>query len=308
MTTIEQNPPEKRGVRHFLSTRKGKRTCFVLAVLLPFMVWMLIFMIIPLFSVIVYAFTDAKMAYNDFHFVALYQFEKIFSNKSAIQSILNTFKAAIIIMPASLILSVLCALGLNAINNRARSFYTFIYFLPSIVSMTAICLVFNYIYHDQFGILNYLITLLGKDKIPFLKDTKYALATLCSIHIWSIFGYYAVILFSNMRGIDKSLYEAADLDGANSWAKFWKITIPMLKNSLLYVTIMLTSSAFMLLTPMLLLTDGTPGTSTLTMLLHIYKQGIEQGNIGYSSAMSLLLMAMIAGLSALQMFLTREKD
>lgn len=288
-------------------TRKTKRNCFVLAILLPFAVWMLIYMLIPLASVVFYSFTDAKMAYSDFSFVGLYQFKKMFGNSTALIAIWNTVKAAIIIMPVSLVLAMLTAAGLNALSDRFRSLYTFVYFLPNIMSMTAICLVWRWLYHDQYGIINAFLQLLGFEKQQFLKSSDQALVCLCIIHIWSIFGYYAVILLAAMRGIDKTLYEAADLSGANAWQKFWYVTLPMLKNQLLFVCIMLTTSAFMFFTPVKVLTDGTPGTSTMVMLLYIYQQGIQQGNIAYSSAMSLVLMVIILTFSLLQWVLTREK-
>jgi ABC-type sugar transport system permease subunit len=287
-------------------TRKAKRNCFVLAVLIPFAVWMLIYMLIPLASVIFYSFTDAKMAYDDFSWVGLYQFKKLFSSADAITSIVNSVKAALIIMPISLVLSMLTAVGLNALSDRFRNLYTFAYFVPNIMSMTAICLVWNWMYHNSYGIINAFLNLFGMENQQFLKSAEQALFCLCIIHIWSVFGYYAVILLAAIRGIDKSLYEAADIFGANAWQKFWYVTMPMLKNQLLFVCIMLTTSAFMFFTPVKVLTDGTPGNSTLVMLLYVHRRGIQQGDIAHASAMSLVLMAIILFFSLLQWVLTKE--
>lgn len=288
-------------------TRKAKRNCFVLAVLIPFAVWMLIYMLVPLASVIFYSFTDAKMAYDDFSWVGLYQFKKLFSSSDAITSIVNSVKAALIIMPISLVLSMLTAVGLNALSDRFRNLYTFAYFVPNIMSMTAICLVWNWMYHNSYGIINAFLNLFGIENQQFLKSAEQALVCLCAIHIWSVFGYYAVILLAAIRGIDKSLYEAADISGANSWQKFWHVTMPMLKNQLLFVCIMLTTSAFMFFTPVKVLTDGTPGNSTLVMLLYVHRRGIQQGDIAHASAMSLVLMAIILFFSLLQWVLTKER-
>lgn len=305
--TGQKAPAGGKRLTGALASRQAKRNGFVLAVLLPFAAWMLVYMLIPLASVIFYSFTNAKMAYDDFKFVGLYQFQKLFSNSTARIAIWNTVKAALIIMPISLALSVLTAAGLNALSDRFRNLYTFVYFLPNIMSMTAVCLVWRWLYHDQYGIINAFLQLLGFPKQQFLKSSAQALVCLCVIHIWSIFGYYAVILLAAMRGIDKSLYEAADIAGANSIQKFWYITLPMLKNTLLYVCIMLTTSAFMFFTPVKVLTDGTPGTSTMVMLLYIYQQGIWQGDVGYSSAMSLVLMGIILLFSLIQWVLTKER-
>ena len=288
-------------------TRKAKRNCFVLAILIPFAVWMLIYMLVPLASVIFYSFTDAKMAYDDFSWVGLYQFKKLFSSSDAITSIVNSVKAALIIMPISLVLSMATALGLNALSERFRNLYTFAYFVPNIMSMTAICLVWNWMYHNSYGIINAFLNMFGIENQQFLKSAEQALFCLCVIHIWSVFGYYAVILLSAIRGIDHSLYEAADISGANAWQKFWYVTLPMLKNQLLFVCIMLTTSSFMFFTPVKVLTDGTPGNSTLVMLLYVHRRGIQQGDIAHASAMSLVLMAIILFFSLVQWVLTKER-
>lgn len=288
-------------------TRKAKRNCFVLAVLLPFAVWMLVYMIIPLVSVIFYSFTDAKMAYDDFSWVGLYQFKKLFSSSDALTAIWNSVKAALIIMPISLVLSLLTAVGLNALSDRFRNLYTFAYFVPNIMSITAICLVWNWMYHNSYGVINAVLNFFGIENQQFLKSSEQALFCLCIIHIWSVFGYYAVILLSAIRGIDKGLYEAAAISGANAWQKFRYVTLPMLKNQLLFVCIMLTTSSFMFFTPVKVLTDGTPGNSTLVMLLYVHRRGIQQGDIAHASAMSLVLMAIILFFSLLQWILTKER-
>ncbi len=300
-----KSPSPKKGI---LRTRKSKRMAFALAILLPFAIWMLVYMLIPLASVIFYSFTDAKMGYDRQNFVGLYQFQKMFSNATAMISIKNSLKAALVIVPVSLLLSMLTALGLDALSDRSSKVYTFAVFLPNIISLTAACLVWRWIYHGQYGVLNFLLNLMGIPSQQFLKSQAQAMYSLCAIHIWSVFGYYAIILLAAIRSIDKSLYEAASLDGASYWTQFFHVTLPMLKNTLLFVGIMLTTSAFMFFTPVQLLTNGTPGTSTYVMLFYIYQQGIEQGNTGFSSAMSLVLMLIILFFSLIQWILTTERE
>ena len=160
-------------------TRKAKRNAFVLAVLIPFAAWMLVYMLIPLVSVIFYSFTNAKMAYDDFRFVGLYQFQKMFSNTTARISIVNSVKAAVIIMPISLAMSLLTAAGLNALSDRFRNLYTFVYFLPNIMSMTAVCLVWRWLYHNQYGIFNAILQFFGLPKQQFLQSSSQVMLCLC---------------------------------------------------------------------------------------------------------------------------------
>lgn len=285
---------------------KGRRV-FLACVLIPTFIWFLLFFIIPFISVIYYSFTDAHMAYSDTSFVGFDQYIKAFSDSTFRIALQNTVVAAVIIVPSTIILSILLAAGLNAVGNRMRQFLTFVYFLPSVISTVAVSLVWNWLYSKNYGLFNAVLQALGFNAQPFLTSASQALACLCIVQIWCVFGYYAVILLAAMRGIDRGLYEAAEIDGAGSLAKFFRITLPLIKNSILFVCIMTTTVAFMFFTPVKILTDGTPGTSTEVLLLHIMKKGIDNSDVGYASAMSIVLMLIILFFSGIQWILTKEK-
>ncbi len=286
--------------------RKTKRGIFVLIVLAPLVLWMMIFMLGPIISVIVYSFTNAHMAYDSFDFMGLYQYNKMFNDPVFLTAIINTVKAAIIIVPSTVILSLLLAVALNTLSDKLREFYTFVYFVPSILSAVAISLVWRWLYNANYGLFNAILAFIGLPKQQFLSSSKQALACLCIIQIWAIFGYYAVILLAAIRGIDPTLFEAAQVDGANAFHKLFRITLPMIKNNMLFICIMATTTAFMFFTPVKILTDGTPGTSTMVLLLYIMNTGIKNSDIGYSSAMSLVLMIIILSFSLFQWIFSSE--
>jgi ABC-type sugar transport system permease subunit len=293
-------------------TKKSKlgrgKNVFLLCVLLPTFVWFLVFFIIPFVSVILYSFTNAHMAYKDFKFVGFDQYIKAFTmDPTFLVALKNTVLAAVIIVPSTVVLSILLAAGLNALSERGRQAFTFIYFLPSVISAVAISMVWDWLYNKSYGLFNAILLALGLDAQPFLTSPSQAMISLCIVQVWSIFGYYAVILLAAMRGVDKSLYEAADIDGAAPAVKFFRITLPLIKNNILFVCIMTTTVAFMFFTPVQLLTDGTPGTSTVVMLFHIMKKGINNSDIGYASAMSIILMLIILLFSLIQWFITKER-
>jgi len=284
------------------------RNVFLFGVLAPTFVWFLIFFIIPFVSVIVYSFTNAHLAYSTFKFVGFDQYIKAFTKDATfLIALKNTVVSAVVIVPSTVVLSILLAAGLNALSERGRQAFTFIYFLPSVISAVAISLVWDWLYSKSFGLFNAILKALGLPSQDFLTSIGQALICLCIIQIWSIFGYYAVILLAAMRGIDKSLYEASGIDGAGSIAKFFKITLPLIKNNILFVCVMSTTVAFMFFTPVKILTDGTPGTSTMVMLLHILNKGIKNSDIGYASAMSIILMLIILFFSLIQWVITKER-
>lgn len=299
----QRRTPSKRFMK-----RSTKRNLFVLAVLGPTLVWFFIFMFLPIINIVIYSFTNAHMAYDSFKFVGLQQYIKMFTEDPIFPiAMRNTIVVALIVVPSTVVLSLLLAAGLNAMTSRWREFFTFVYFLPSIVSTVAISLVWRWLYHQNYGLINAILNLFGIKNQPFLASSDQALVCLCIIQIWCIFGYYAVVLLAAIRNIDISLYEAASIDGANGVQKFFRITLPLLRNNILFVCIMSTTAAFMFFTPVKLLTDGTPGTSTQVLLLHIMNRGITESNVGYASAMSLVLMLIILFFSLVQWVLTKER-
>lgn len=284
------------------------RNVFLFCVLGPAFLWFFIFFIIPFVSVVGYSFTNAHMAYSDFKFVGFAQYIKAFTkDPTFIIALKNTVAAAVIIVPFTVVLSILLAAGLNALSERTRQAFTFVYFLPSVISAVAISLVWDWLYSKSYGLFNAILSALGMKTQPFLTSADQALICLCIVQVWAVFGYYAVILLAAMRGIDKSYYEAAEMDGAGAFAKFFKITLPLIKNNILFVCIMTTTVAFMFFTPVKILTDGTPGTSTMVLLLHIMNKGIKNSDIGYASAMSMILMMIILFFSLIQWMITKER-
>ena len=296
--------------KELIHQRQFKRRAFVASILIPLLVWFFIFMFLPIVMVVIYSFTNAHMAYPDYKFVGLHQYIKMFTADPILPIALrNTVMAVLYIVPTTVILSVLLANGLNAMTSKWQKFYTFVYFLPSVLSAVAISLVWKWLYHQNYGLINAMLGALGLPAQGFINSASQALICYAVIQIWSIFGYYAVILLAAIQGIDPSLYEAADIDGANGMEKFFKITVPLIKQNILFVCIMATINGFMIFTPIQVLTEGkvSPGTSTMVLMMHIMKRGINNSDIGYASAMSLLLMSIILVVSVIQSLLTRER-
>lgn len=297
-----------RKTRKFNFNRKQRRRLFVLSILVPLCIWFFVFMILPIISIVFYSFTDYNMAYSSWKFVGADQYIKMFTGDPLFPiAVWNTVKAAVVIVPLTVLLSLTLALGINSVKERANKIFTFIYFLPSIVSMVAICMVWKWMYHQQFGIINAVLGFFGAAPQKFLNSSDQALVCLCIIQVWALIGYYAIILATAIRGIDTSLYEAAEVDGASGWRKTFYITLPLIKQNLFFVCVMATTQAFMIFTPVKVLTDGMPGTSTYVLMLHIMNRGINNNDIAYASAMSLVLMGIILVFSLLQRLLVRER-
>lgn len=281
--------------------RKNKRRLFVASAMIPILLWFVIFMFLPILMVVFYSFTNAHMAYADYRFVGLQQYTKMFLRDTLVPtSLWNTVKIVLYSVPATAVFSVLLALGLNAVSKRISHFSTFAFFLPTIVCSTAICLVWKWLFNQHYGLFNAILEALGLPGQPFLTSSSQVLPCLAAMQVWSLVGYYGVILLAAIRSIDTSIYEAAEIDGANAWHQSTRITLPLIRQNILFVTIMATTQSFMIYTPVKVMTDGRPGTSSMVLMLHIINKGISNSDIGYAAALSILMMAIILFISLVQ--------
>lgn len=214
--------------------RKRKRNLFILSILIPLISWFVIFMFLPIILIAFYSFTNAHMAYSTYSFVGLRQYIKMFQTDTLLNTALfNTIKIVLFTVPLTTILSTALAMALNKVTEGQRKFFTFAYFLPSIICATAICLVWKWLYNPHYGLINAILTSLGLQAQPFLTDKRQVLQSLSIMQIWSLMGYYAVILLSAIRGIDHSIYEAAEIDGAGALRKELYVTLPLITQNVL---------------------------------------------------------------------------
>lgn len=293
-------------------SRQTKRNLFVLSIMIPILAWFVVFMFLPIVMVVFYSFTNAHMAYPDYSFVGLKQYIKMLTRDTLVMTALwNTVKIVIYAVPLTAIFSVILAMALNVVSKLVGHFGTFAFFLPSIVCATAICLVWKWLFNQHYGLFNAILQGLGLQPQPFLTSSDQVLPSLAAMQIWSLVGYYAVILLAAIRGIDPGLYEAAEIDGASRLQSEWHITLPLIRQNVLFVCIMATTQSFMIFTPVKIMTDGKPGTSSMVLMLHIMNKGINNSDVAYASALSILMMTIILTISLIQWMITnysgREK-
>jgi multiple sugar transport system permease protein len=170
-----------------------------------------------------------------------------------------------------------------------------------VTTVVAVGTVWRYLYHPRFGLINYLLGLLGIGQIDWLQDPRWAMPALVLMAVWKNFGYNMVIFIAGLQTIPASLYEAARLDGAGAWAQLRHITLPMLRPTLLFVAIITTIGYFQLFAEPYVMTNlGDPLNRTLSIVLLMYKQGYRWWNLGYAAAISFVLFLIILGASVLQ--------
>lgn len=223
-----------------------------------------------------------------------------------LESLRVTFVYAIAYVP----IQVFLALGLAIFANQKRpgvGAIRAIIFIPVVTSFVVVSIVWGMILNQDVGLANGLLQTLGLHRLSFLNSKTYALPSVIAISIWKNVGYSVIILVAGLKSIPGMYYEAAIVDGANAWQQFWSITLPLLRRQVMFVTVWATLGAFQVFIPVYSLTQGGPSRSTNVIVYYIYKKAFVFGEMGYASALSMILLAILLIVSVIQMRLLRSE-
>ena len=263
----------------------------------PNFVGFCVFTLVPMVFAIALAFCswDGRHAIE---FVGLKNFIKLFTADKTFQAALvNTIVYVIGTVPLTLVCSLAMAVLLNQ-NVRLRNFFRTVAFFPYVASLVAVAAVWNMIFNPAMGPINMLLSQLGVENLPRWaagKDT--AMLTVILFSVWKNMGIY----LAGLQGCNPDLNEAAELDGANRWQQFWHITLPQLRPTTFFVIIMLTISGFKVYDQMYMITQGGPGTSTMTLVYYIYNVAfVNTPKYGYASAISMVLFVLVLIVTIIQ--------
>lgn len=244
---------------------------------------------------------------NNVKFIGLSNYSKLFADPDFWQSMTNTAIFALVGIPSVVLLSLAIALLLNRSGNiyfRAlRSFY----FVPAITAIVAVSLIWGYLYNTQFGFLNWLLSLVHIAPVQWLSNPILAKFSVALVAIWRGTGLNIIILLAALQAVPKEYLEAASIDGANEWIKTFKITIPLLRFAIFFVTITTAIAWLQFFDEAYVLTSGGPLGTTTSISLFIFNQGFQQNQFGYASAGSLVLFVLIAAITFVQLK-WRKKD
>jgi ABC-type sugar transport system permease subunit len=228
-------------------------------------------------------------------------FQRLFEDLNFWMAVRNTviymLASLFIVVPMSLVLAAL----LNSRDLGFRDFWRMAYFSPIVTSTVAIALVFSLLYSTDYGLINAFLVQFGLPKINWLGDSNWAKASIVILIIWRWTGYTAVYFLAGMQTISQELYEAAMIDGANAIQQFLRITLPLLRPVILFVSILVTTGSLQIFEEPYILTRGGPANATLSVAQYLYTHGITNLNFGVGSAVGLLLFVTIFSLSALQL-------
>lgn len=262
--------------------------------ILPALVGIFIFIIIPIFCSFALSFTEWDLL-NEIKFVGLDNYKSILSEPEFLQILFNTFVYAISTTIFAVIIPLLIASALNA-KIRGGEVYKTIYFLPFVTPAVVIAIVWSWIFDPNIGGIN----LLFKTHLNWLFDRHLAMPVLIFVSVWKLIGYNVVLFLTGFTTINQNLYEAAKIDGAGVKETFWNITFPLLKPTTYFVTLVTAISSFQVFDLIYVMTSGGPANSTNVIVYSIYKYAFEYFDIGKSCAFAYILFGIIFVLTLVQ--------
>lgn len=263
--------------------------------LMPSLIVLVIFFFIPFFQTFALSFMDYSNSIYQAQFAGFENYIKLFHSPVFYKVLLNTFIYLIVAVPILAIVPLFLAVLLNR-QIRGLTLYKILIYLPVIVSIVVAAIAFKWLYADE-GILNFIVTTLGLSKIGWLTDPNWALYSVIIVTIWKGIGYYMMIYLAALMSVPKELYEACEIDGAGFFRKHLTVTIPHIMPTIALVTTISAISAMKVFAEIYVMTKGGPLNSSKTIVYYIYERAFENLDLGFASAMAVVLLVIVLALS-----------
>jgi len=264
----------------------------------------LVFMAFPILFSLGLSFSEWTFAKTP-KLIGLANFRTIFSSPTFYTSFTNTLLFVLIVVPFTLVLSLAFAMLLDH-KIIGRTFFRTLYFLPNVTSSVAVSLVWVWIFNPDFGMLNLLLARFGIPPGQWIYSVRMVIPSISAVIIWASLGNNIIIFLAGLNNISQTLYEAAEIDGANWWQRFFRITIPMLSPTIFFVVIIGFIGAFQIFNQPFMMTNGGPGEASHTLVLWLYFIGFRYFRMGEAAVVSMVLFVMIAGVTFIQFKLQKK--
>ena len=269
---------------------------FILPTLLSF----LVFFLIPTISGLGMSFFDWDF-FSEPEYVGADNFVELAKDKLFMTTLKNTALFAVSATALNVGLGMFIAIGINSIKWRwLKTFLRASYFIPFVISTVVVALLFGFLLQESTGVVNYYLTRLGFDKVPWLSSSLWAFRSIVLIDVWKHVGFFTLIFLAGLQAIPRELYEAAVVDGAGRFVRLRRVTIPLLTPSLFFSLIIALIGAFQVFESMFVLTNGGPGDATRTVVMLLYREAFGSFNMGYAASMAVVLFFVILALTVTQ--------
>jgi multiple sugar transport system permease protein len=252
----------------------------------------------------VYAIVDPSAA----RFVGIGNYLHAFAEADFWNALRITLVYALVGAPVSVAVSLAAALLVDAKTTRWKPFFRAVYFAPVVTTLVAVAIVWRYLYQPQYGLVNAVLAKLGIPRIDWLGDPHWALPAILVLAVWKNFGYNLLIFVAGLQNVPRELHEAAELDGATGWQRFWNVTLPDLAPVFLFVSVTTVINYFQLFAEPYVMTQGGPLQSTVSVLYFMYEEGFKWWNLGFASAIAFILFLLMFAVTMLQLYVSRRRE
>jgi multiple sugar transport system permease protein len=291
---------------HGRSRRLQRRTTWTAyGFLLPNLLGFLVFTFFPVLAALLISFSHWDLLRPP-EWAGLANYQRLAEDTTFHRVLRNTFVYVLGTVPAQMVLALLVAMALNQ-RIPGRLFFRAAYFMPVVASTVAVALVWRWIFHADFGLLNSALYMIGVDDPPsWLQSTRWALPAIIIMSIWQQIGFSMVLFLAGLQAVPPHLYEAAKIDGASSWHRFVHITIPMLSSTTFFVLVISIINSFQVFDQAFVMTEGGPANATNTLVFNIYRYAFQFFQMGYAAAMAWVLFAIIFVVTVVQFRYQRQ--
>jgi ABC-type sugar transport system permease subunit len=290
-----------------MSRRKGNiyRLLTPYIFVFPAMLFLFIFVLLPLIMTLVLSLTDWNLISVDFNWIALDNYRTMFGDPDFWKVVGNTLVFGAFSVGFTIAAALLLAVLLDK-KIRGIRFFRSLIFLPYITPMVAVSTVWIWMYDQHFGLINWFTGLFGMPQIPWLTKPGWAMAAIIIAKVWKVVGYYTILLIAGMQNIPEDLNEAARIDGAGEKQIFLKITLPLLSPYILFIMIVAILASFQDFDMVFTMTHGGPADSTNMLIYYLYQFGFEFFEVGYASSVSVFLFIVLFLITWLQMVVSKK--
>jgi multiple sugar transport system permease protein len=234
-------------------------------------------------------------------FTGLDNYQRFFSDERILTGFTNTGKMVVLAVVIEMVLAFALALGVQrTARPLLRYFFRSAYFLPLLTSAATISIVMAYMFHSQFGVINYYLGLVGVPRIPWLEQAQWALLSVVLVYVWHRLGFTFIVFSGGLGNLPKEVLEAADVDGATGWRRLWYIVLPMLSPSILFAVVTAIISGLQIFDEPFVMVKGGPGDATRTVVMLIYESAFKNIELGYAAAIAAMLFLVILLVTVIQ--------
>jgi len=280
-----------------MSVTRSSETRAAWAFLSPSLILITVFFLVPILIGLVLSFTDFDIyAIGDpstVRSVGLENYRRVVTDREFGGALRNTLVFVLAGGPLSVLVSLGAALLVSAKLARAKGLFRMIFFAPVVTTLVGVAVVWRYLYHPRYGLVDAGLHAIGLPAIDWLGDPHWAMPAIILFSVWKNFGYNTLIFVAGLQTIPEELYEAARLDGAGAWARFWHITLPFLAPTGVFVGIITMIAQFQLFAEPYVMTQGGPARGTVSLILLMYEQGFRWWRMGYAAAIAFVLLVLV---------------